>query len=79
MRYYVFLTDEPFSCDFITIEKDKRLIKVSEMLQLTYVPCIQYSHSAWFLDGRTPMLVSFYIGTGKKGIRFWYTEQEHLP
>ena len=25
---------------------------------LTYLPCVQYSHSAWFLDGRTSTLVS---------------------
>ena len=46
------LVTSPFSCDFIKI-------KVSAMfIVLTYLPCVQYSHSAWFLDGRTSTLVS---------------------
>ena len=28
---------------------------------LTYLPCVQYSHSAWFLDGRTSTLICIYF------------------
>ena len=49
------LVINPFSHDFIM--EIRRLIKVSEMFQLT-LPYIQYSHNAWFLDGRTSILVS---------------------
>ena len=28
---------------------------------LTYLPCVQYLHSAWFLDGRTSIFVFYFL------------------
>ena len=64
LRYYVFLSNASFSHDFIKYENENRLIKLSEMFQLTYLPCMystQYSRSACFLDGRTSILVQMII------------------
>ena len=43
-----------FSCDYIKAEIDK--LKYRQCFNL--LKCVQYPHSAWFLDGRTSVLVS---------------------
>ena len=53
-RYYGFLSDESLLTRFY--KNGDRLIEVSAKV-LTYLLCEQYSHNAWFLDGRTSTLV----------------------
>ena len=36
------------------------------MFQLTYVPCVQYLHSAWILDGRISTTCFNLLHTGIK-------------
>ena len=55
------LVMSPFSRDFIKTEKDYQSISRNV---LTYLPCVQYSHSAWFLDGRTSTLVTHDLPIG---------------
>ena len=47
-----FLVMSPFSRDYMKMEID--LLKYQQFFNL--FTCVQYSHSAWFLDGRTSIL-----------------------
>ena len=49
VRYYVFLSDESLSRNYIKIEIDYQQY-------FNQITCAQYSHGAWFLDGRTSIL-----------------------
>ena len=49
------LVMSPFSRDYIKTEVHYSVIKVSATFKLI---CEQNSHSAWFLDGRTSILVA---------------------
>ena len=51
-----------FSCDYIKVEIDS--LRYQQCFNL--LKCIQYSNSAWFLDGRTSLLVTTYNSHYKK-------------
>ena len=52
--YYVFLSDGSLLIWYIKME-----LKYQQCFNL--LTCIQYSHSPWFLDGRTSILVLILI------------------
>ena len=60
-----------FSRDYI-----KMKLKYQQCF-ITYLKCVQYSLSAWFLDGRTSTCFFFYIGTQEK-IAVWLHETKYL-
>ena len=47
------LVMSPFSCDYMKTEIDQ----LNYQQCFDYFTCVQNSHSAWFLDGRTSSLI----------------------